>query len=97
MSVPAAGKPGDLQAPHPELSKQKPLIFVVPQGEFSTGIIRRLSSRSTTARKAIIGSMIRDALLRALSAFFMLAQTQSVVSWSPFRHIRECRRLRVCI
>jgi hypothetical protein len=29
-----AADTGDLQAPHPELSKQKPLIFVVPEGKF---------------------------------------------------------------
>jgi hypothetical protein len=34
MSAPAAENPGELQAPHPELSKQKPLIFVVPEGDF---------------------------------------------------------------
>jgi len=33
MSASATDKPGDLQAPHPELSKQKPLIFVVQEGE----------------------------------------------------------------
>jgi hypothetical protein len=34
MSIAATDKPGDLQAPHPELSKQKPLIFIVPAGSF---------------------------------------------------------------
>jgi hypothetical protein len=34
MSASPAVKPGDLQAPHPELLKQKPLIFTVSAGEF---------------------------------------------------------------
>ncbi|WP_139285096.1 hypothetical protein [Terriglobus roseus] len=45
-------KPGDRQAPHPELSKQKPLIFIVTAGSFlcASSILSVLEARPASAR-----------------------------------------------